>query len=128
MSSSRVLHIDDDPDILDIAAASIGLDSEFEVRACNSGADGLAAAAEWRPDLILLDVMMPVMDGTTTLRHLRLNPQTADIPVVFMTARVQIQEIAYFKSLGATGVISKPFDPMTLAASVRSHMQPANAG
>jgi len=128
MSSFRVLHIDDDPDILDIAAASLGLDPEFEVRGCNSGADGLAAAAEWRPDLILLDLMMPVMDGPTTLRHLRQNPQTADIPVVFMTARVQIQEIAYFKSLGATGVISKPFDPMTLAASVRSHMQPANAG
>lgn len=128
MSSCRVLHIDDDLDIRDVVEASLGLDSEIVVRGCNSGADGLAAAAEWRPDLILLDVMMPVMDGTTTLRHLRQNPQTADIPVVFMTARVQIQEIAYFKSLGATGVISKPFDPMTLAASVRSHMQPANAG
>ncbi len=128
MSSCRVLHIDDDPDILDIAAASLGLDPEFEVRGCNSGADGLAAAAQWRPDLILFDVMMPVMDGPTTLRHLRQNPQTADIPVVFMTARVQTQELAHFKSLGATGVISKPFDPMTLAASVRSHMRPANAG
>jgi CheY-like chemotaxis protein len=68
------------------------------------------------------------MDGPTTLRHLRENPQTADIPVVFMTARVQMQELAHFKSLGAVGVISKPFDPMTLAAAVRKYMQPANAG
>jgi CheY-like chemotaxis protein len=71
---------------------------------------------------------MPVMDGPTTLGHLRENPQTANIPVVLMTARVQTHELAHFKSLGAVGVISKLFDPMTLAASVRSRMQPANAG
>jgi CheY-like chemotaxis protein len=124
----RVLQIDDEPDILDIGAASLGLDPAIVVRGCGSGASGLAAAAQWRPDLILLDVMMPVMDGPTTLRHLRENPQTADIPVVFMTARVQMQELAHFKSLGAGGVISKPFDPMMLAAAVRKYMQPANAG
>jgi CheY-like chemotaxis protein len=127
MSSFRVLHIDDESDILDIAAASLGLDPELEVRDCISGADGLAAAPEWRPDLILLDVMMPLMDGPATLRHLRENPQTADIPVVFMTARVQTRELDHFKSLGAAGVIVKPFDPMTLAASVRSYMHPATA-
>ena len=124
----RVLQIDDEADILDIVAASLGLDPDFEVRGCDSGADGLAAAAKWRPDLILLDVMMPDMDGPTTLGHLRENPQTAAIPVVFMTARVQERDLAHFKSLGATGVITKPFDPMTLAASVRSYMQPAKAG
>jgi CheY-like chemotaxis protein len=128
MSSLRVLEIDDEPDILEIVAASLGLDPEFEVRGCGSGASGLAAAAEWRPNLILLDVMMPEMDGPTTLKRLRENPQTADIPVVFMTARVQTQELVHFKSLGAAGVISKPFDPMTLAASVRSYMQPAKVG
>jgi CheY-like chemotaxis protein len=128
MSSLRVLHIEDECDILEIAAASFGLDPEIEVRGCASGADGLAAAAEWQPDLILLDVMMPVMDGPSTLRHLRENPRTADIPVVFMTARVQPYELAHFKSLGAVGVISKPFDPMTLAASVRSQMEPAKTG
>ncbi|MGA3308700.1 MAG: response regulator [Xanthobacteraceae bacterium] len=128
MSSLRVLHIDDEPDIREIVAASLGLDPEFAVRGCDSGADGLAAAAQWRPDLILLDIMMPVMDGPTTLARLRENPQTAGIPVVFMTARAQPREIDHFKSLGAAGVISKPFDPMTLAASVRSQMQPANAG
>ena len=91
------------------------------------GCAWLAAAAKWRPDLILLDVMMPVMDGPATLRRLRENPQTADIPVVFMTARAQTRELDHFKSLGAAGVIVKPFDPMTLAASLRSQMQPANA-
>jgi CheY-like chemotaxis protein len=128
MSSYRVLQIDDEPDILEIVAASLGLDPEFEVRGCGSGTDGLTAAAQWRPDLILLDVMMPVMDGPATLRHLRDDPQTADIPVVFMTARAQTRELDHFKSLGAAGVIVKPFDPMTLAASLRDQMQPANAG
>ena len=127
MSSLHVLHIDDDPDILELAAISLSLDFEFEVRGCASGKDGLAAAADSRPDLILLDVMMPVMDGPATLRHLQENPKTADIPVVLMTARVQTSEIEHFKSLGIAGVIIKPFDPMTLAASVRSYMHPVHA-
>jgi EAL domain-containing protein (putative c-di-GMP-specific phosphodiesterase class I)/ActR/RegA family two-component response regulator len=122
----RVLHIDDDSNILDIVAASLGIDPEFVLRDCDSGADGLAAATEWRPDLILLDVMMPVMDGPSTLRHLREIPQTADIPVVLMTARAQTGEIEHFKSLGTAGVIAKPFNPMTLAASVRNYMEAAN--
>jgi two-component system OmpR family response regulator len=128
VSSFRVLHIDDEPDIREIVATSLSLDAEFAVRGCDSGADGLTAAAEWRPDLILLDVMMPVMDGPTTLGQLRENPKTAGIPVVFMTARMQTRELELFKSLGAEGVIAKPFDSMTLAALVRSHMHPANAG
>jgi len=128
MSSCRVLHIDDEPDILEIVAASLALDPEFEVRGCSSGADGLAAAAEWRADLILLDVMMPIMDGPATLRHLRGNPKTANIPVVFMTARAQSRELEHFRSLGATNVIVKPFDPMTLAALLRRQMQPVDAG
>jgi PAS domain S-box-containing protein len=127
VSSFRLLHIDDEPDIREIVAAALS-DAEFAVRGCDSGADGLTAAAQWRPDLILLDVMMPVMDGPATLGHLRENPKTADIPVVFMTARMQTRELERFKSLGAEGVITKPFDPITLAALVRSHMQPANAG
>jgi CheY-like chemotaxis protein len=128
VSSLRVLHIDDEPDIRDIVAISLGLDPTIAVRGCASGKDGLAAAKEFRPHLILLDVMMPVMDGPTTLRHLRDSPQTVDIPVVFMTARAQMTEVEEFKLLGAAGVIAKPFDPMTLAASVRNHMQPAHAG
>ena len=127
MSLLRVLHIEDERDIRDVVEASLGLDPEFEVRGCASGKDGLAAAAEYRPDLILLDVTMPVMDGPTTLGHLQQDPHTNDIPVVSMTARAQTRELEYFKSLGATGVITKPFDPMTLAASVRSYIQRADA-
>jgi CheY-like chemotaxis protein len=128
MSSIRVLHIDDEPDIREIVAASLGLDPEFAVRGCDSGPDGLAEAAEWWPDLILLDVMMPGMDGPATLAHLRENPKTAGIPIVFMTARMQARELEHYRSLEVEGVIVKPFDPMTLAASVRGHMHPVNAG
>ena len=124
MSSLRVLHIDDQPDIRAVVAMSLGLNSEIEVRSCASGKDGLAAAAECQPDIILLDVMMPVMDGPETLRHLQENPKTTDIPAVFMTARAQTREVEHYKSLGAAGVIAKPFDPMTLAVSLRSHMRP----
>jgi CheY-like chemotaxis protein len=128
MNSLRVLHIDDEADIREVVAMSLDLDPGFSVRGCASGQDGLAAAAEYRPDLIILDVMMPVMDGPTTLGHLRENPQTAGIPVIFMTARAQTHELENLKSLGAAGVISKPFDPLTLAASVRSNMPPTNTG
>ncbi len=125
MTALQVLHIDDELDIREVVAMSLGLDPEFAVRGCDSGEGGLAAAAEYMPDVILLDIMMPVMDGPTTLAHLRENPRTAAIPVIVMTARAQSSEIAQFKSLGAAGVIAKPFDPMTLAASVRSHLRPA---
>ena len=120
MTVLRILHIDDEPDIRQVVAMSLTLDLEFAVRGCDSGEIGLAAAADDKPDLILLDVMMPVMDGPATLVRLRRNPRTSDIPVIFMTARTQTREIEAFKSLGAVGVIAKPFNPMTLATSVRS--------
>jgi CheY-like chemotaxis protein len=96
------------------------------MRACASGADALVTAVEWSPSIILLDVMMPLMDGPTTLANLRKNPRTAHIPVVFLTARTQADEIEQYISLGAQGVLSKPFNPMTLAASVRDYL-PASA-
>jgi CheY-like chemotaxis protein len=123
MSSIRILHVDDEPDIREIVDLSLGLSPEFEVHACASGEEAIAAAAEWSPILILLDVMMPGMDGPTTLTHLRQNPKTSDIPVLFMTARAQTREVEHFRSLGAQGVISKPFDPMALAGVVRDHLQ-----
>jgi CheY-like chemotaxis protein len=122
MNGVRVLHVDDEPDIREIVELSLGLDPEFAVRSCGSGGDALTAAESWTPDLILLDVMMPVMDGPSTLARLRQRPVTAGIPVIFMTARAQPSELAHFVSLGAAGVIAKPFDPMTLAASVRSYL------
>src|SRR5258708_12313555 len=123
MTAYRILHVDDEPDIREIVDMSLGLNAEFEVQACSCGADAIMVAAEWSPFLILLDVMMPGMDGPTTLKHLRLDPRTADIPVLFMTARAQEREVQQLIALGAQGVISKPFDPMTLPFSLRSHLQ-----
>jgi CheY-like chemotaxis protein len=123
MSTIRILHVDDEPDIREVVDMSLGLDPDFEVHACSSGEEAIAAAAEWLPRLILLDVMMPGMDGPTTLAHLRKNPKTSNIPVLFMTARAQTREVEHFISLGAQGVISKPFDPMTLANIVHDRLQ-----
>lgn len=120
--TTRILYVDDEPDIREVAAMSLELDSEFEVRTAASGVEALPLASEWKPDLILLDVMMPVMDGPTTFARLKEQPDTAVIPVVFITARAQAQEVKGFKSLGAKGVIAKPFDPMSLASTVRGYL------
>jgi CheY-like chemotaxis protein len=128
MSARRILHVDDDPDIREIVDLSLGLDPSFEVRSCSSGGEAVAAAADWSPNLILLDVMMPGMDGPTTLTELRKRPQTAEIPVIFMTARAQTREVEHFIELGAQGVICKPFDPMTLASQVQSHLRALHPG
>jgi two-component system OmpR family response regulator len=125
MTDIRILLVDDEPDIREVVDVSLGLDREFRTRACASGADALVMAVQWSPSLILLDVMMPLMDGPTTLANLRKDPRTANIPVLFLTARTQMAEIEHFISLGAQGVLSKPFNPMTLAASVRSYLPPS---
>jgi two-component system OmpR family response regulator len=125
MSSLRVLNVEDETDIREVVEMSLGLDPEFLIKSCGSGADALSTSTAWPPDLILLDVMMPVMDGPTTLKHLRQHPQTSLTPVVFMTARAQAREIESFVSLGAVGVIPKPFDPMTLAESVKNFVRPS---
>jgi CheY-like chemotaxis protein len=127
MTAIRILHVDDESDIREVVEISLSLDPDFEIRNCASGNEALIAAARWRPDIILLDVMMPVMDGPATLTRLRQDPDTAGIPVVFMTARAQTRELDLLRSLGAVGVIPKPFDPMTLAASLRSHVETPDA-
>jgi CheY-like chemotaxis protein len=122
MTELRILHVDDEPDIREVVELSLGLDPDLSTQSCASGQEALVAAADWAPDIILLDVMMPEMDGAATFARLRENPRTSSIPVVFMTARAQSSELEQFRSLGAAGVIRKPFDPMTLAASVRAHI------
>lgn len=117
--SDRILYIDDEADIREVAAMALELDPGFEVRTCASGRDGLAAAREWQPALILLDVMMPELDGPGVLERLRQDPATAAIPVVFITARTQAHEVEPLRALGARGVLAKPFDAMTLAGQVR---------
>jgi CheY-like chemotaxis protein len=123
MTSFRVLLVDDEPDIRDVVEISLGLDPLIAVRSCASGREALRVAAEWMPDVMLCDVTMPDMDGPATLAALRKCRRTENVPVIFITARAQSQELDYFKSLGAAGVISKPFDPMTLSADVRGHIR-----
>jgi CheY-like chemotaxis protein len=119
MINLHVLFADDDADIRDVVALSLERDPFYVVRACASGSEVLATAAEWRPDLTLLDVRMPGMDGPTVLGHLRADRRTATMPVVFVTACREAQERAHLKALGAAGVIPKPFDPNGLASELR---------
>ncbi len=120
--SIRILYVDDEPDLREIAMLALSLDAEFEVRCCSSGAEALATVGTFDPHLMLLDVMMPQMDGPTTLARLREQPGGESLPVVFITARTQAHEVDAFMASGATGVISKPFDPMTLAGTVRRYL------
>lgn len=115
----RVLYVDDEPDIREIAEMSLGLDPEFDVRTASCGEAALATIAGWRPDIVLLDVMMPGMEGPAVLARLREDSATADLKVAFITARAQKSEIQNFAMLDAVGVIAKPFDPMSLAAQVK---------
>jgi CheY-like chemotaxis protein len=116
----RILFVEDDPDIQMVARIALEVVGGFEVLGCGSGAEALAAVVQFAPDLILLDVMMPGMDGLATLAALRELPEVRDVPVVFMTAKVQTQEVARYRELGAEDVIAKPFDPMTLPDRVRA--------
>ena len=116
----RVLFVEDDPDIQMVARMALEAVGGFTVLGCGSGAEALKEVEAFAPDLILLDVMMPGMDGLETLQSLRLLPGAARVPVVFMTAKVQAQEVSQYRQAGAVDVIAKPFDPMTLPATVRS--------
>ena len=117
---NRILYVEDDPDIQAVASIALEVVGGFTLKACGSGAEALTAAVSgFDAELLLLDVMMPEMDGPTTLARLRELGPTAQTPVVFMTAKVQASEVTFYKSLGALGVIAKPFDPMLLAQQVR---------
>lgn len=116
----RILCVEDEPDIQAVARMALELVGGFQVRVCSGGDEAVREAPVFEPDLILLDVMMPGMDGPSTLRALRAQASTAKVPVVFMTAKVQPHEVAHYRSLGALDVIAKPFDPMALAGQVRS--------
>ncbi len=116
----RILYVEDEPDIQAIATMALEMVGGFTVKVCSSGEEALADAENFSPDMILLDVMMPGMDGPATLKALREKPALCELPVAFMTAKIQPQEVDYYKSLGALDAIAKPFDPMTLADQVRA--------
>lgn len=113
-----ILYIDDETDIREVVELSLGLAPELEVRTCDSGERALELMSRRRPDLVLLDVMMPGLDGPATLARLRADPQLRSIPVIFMTAKALPREIERFLSLGAVAVIPKPFDPLQLADQI----------
>ena len=115
----RLLYVDDDPDIREIAAMALELDGGFEVATADCGSAALAKASAWHPDVILLDVMMPDMDGPQTLQALRGEAELSEAVVFFITARTRPSEVEHLLSLGAVAVIPKPFDPMMLAMEVR---------
>lgn len=116
----RILLVEDDPDVQVVVTMALESIGGFSVLACSSGAEALERFGEFAPDLVLIDVMMPGLDGPATLEHLRRLPAAAETPVVFMTARVQAHEVARYRELGAADVIAKPFDPMTLSDTVQS--------
>lgn len=117
---SRILYVEDEPDIQTVAKMALEALGGFTVHVCSSGTQAVDEAAGFQPDLILLDVMMPGMDGPTTMTQLRAMPLLQGVPVIFMTAKVQPHEVAQYKALGALDVIAKPFDPMTLSETVRN--------
>jgi len=118
MASKRILLIDDEDDIREIAQLSLEMIGGWTVATANSGNRGLETARAQRPDAILLDVMMPGLDGFATFQKLQADPQTRDIPVILLTAKVQSADRQKFDRLGVSGVIAKPFEPMSLAEEV----------
>jgi CheY-like chemotaxis protein len=117
--SRKILLVDDEDDIREVAQMSLEMTAGWEVVTASSGADALRLAAAERPDAILLDVMMPGMDGPATARALKGAPGTAEIPIILLTAKVQAADRRRFDDLGVAGILAKPFDPMALADEVR---------
>ena len=118
--SKTLLLIDDDDDIREIAQLSLEMGAGWVVLAASSGAEGIVLATKEHPDAILLDVMMPSMDGPATLAQLRADDRTREIPVVFLTAKARPAERDRLAGLDVSGVLAKPFDPMALADQVRA--------
>lgn len=115
----RILYVEDEQDIQTVAKLALEAMGGFTVEICSSGSEALKQAPLFNPQLILLDVMMPGMDGPTTLRQLRELEPFQQTPVIFMTAKVQPSEVDGYKAMGAVDVIPKPFDPMTLSDNVK---------
>ena len=114
----KILYAEDEADIREIAQIALEDIGQFDVTYCINGREVLAKAKDLQPDLILLDVMMPEMDGPSTLVALRKLPNYESVPVIFMTAKIQPDEIERYKNMGAVDVINKPFDPMSLAETI----------
>jgi DNA-binding response OmpR family regulator len=115
-----VLYVDDDADIREIVQMSLSLDGELAVHLSDGGESALVKMRCEHPDLVMLDVMMPGMDGPSILARMRSDEQLKHIPVIFMTAKASTSEVARFRGMSAIGVIAKPFDPMSLGGQVKA--------
>ena len=116
---NKILYVEDEPDIQAIAQIALEAVGGFTLKVCGNGNDAINEIAAFAPDLLLLDVMMPGIDGPSTLKELRKIAEFATTPAIFMTAKVQADEVSDLRELGAIDVISKPFDPMELANKIR---------
>jgi len=116
---TRILYVEDEPDIQAVAKLALEQVGKFTLEVCSSGQEAVDKAAAFSPQLMLLDVMMPEMDGPTTLKKLREISGLEATPAVFMTARVQPHEVQEYIEMGAADVIAKPFDPMMLSNQIR---------
>lgn len=114
----KILYAEDDFDVQTVVELTIQAMSSYELKICNNGKLLLDCVEEYNPDLILLDVMMPEMDGPTTFKNLQQNEKTKQIPVIFMTAKAQAHEVEAFREVGVIGVITKPFDPVNLCSEI----------
>jgi two-component system OmpR family response regulator len=117
---TSLLYVDDDDDIREIVEMSLSLDGALRVTTSAGGEQALADMRSQQPDLVVLDVMMPGLDGPAILQRMRADPALRHIPVIFMTAKANPQEVAHFRGLSAIGVIAKPFDPMALGQQVKA--------
>lgn len=115
----KIILVDDEPDIRTVTKMALENMGNFKVQAFGSGKELIKQADSISVDLILLDVMMPDMDGMSVLLNLRKNPHTTKVPIIFLTASVSNQDIAKYKNSGALDVIAKPFDPMTLVERIK---------
>lgn len=122
---TRILYVEDDADIQAVGELALAQVGGFTLEVCNSGQEALEKIGDFQPELILLDVMMPGIDGIETYRALEEQGHLNNTPVIFMTARVQEEDLALYRKLGVADIISKPFDPMTLSDRVREIWQAA---
>jgi CheY-like chemotaxis protein len=118
MSAKHILLVDDEQDIREVAALSLQAIGGWRVSSAADGGRALVMALAEQPDAILLDVMMPGLDGPATFKRLQDNPQTRDIPVIFLTAKAQSADRQRFAEIGVAGTLTKPFDPMTLTDQI----------
>lgn len=122
MNAKRILFIDDEDDIKTLARFCLESEAGWSMIGASGGLEGVALAENEQPDAILLDAMMPEVDGIETLQRLRLNPKTKHIPAIFITAKAQASDRRRFYNAGAKGVINKPFDSLTLASQISGYL------